>query len=163
MSAHEPKNPRVVLLEDHRHIDRLLDRLVAVTRADERDACAKLWAKVEKVILAHLDVEEMFVFPAIAETHGPEVERLRREHAAIRREVGEIGIALDLHIVRAETIEAFCASLREHAAREESLAYAQAERKLTANIARAIVDRIRSPVGPRRMARSRPTSLRGAP
>ena len=160
MTSHEPKNPRVVLLEDHRCIDAALDRLLAATRDDEREICARLWAKVEKMLLAHLDVEEMFVFPALAETLAPEVERLRREHAAIRRELGEIGVALDLHVLHASAIEAFCASLREHAAREESLVYAQAERKLTVNIARAIVDRIRA-AGTHPPPRARSTA--GAP
>ncbi len=162
MSAHEPKNPRVVLLEDHRRIDGLLERLLAATRADDRELCSKVWAKVEKTLLTHLDVEEMFVFPALTETHAAEVERLQREHATIRREIGEIGVALDLHVLRATTIEAFCASLKEHAAREDSLAYPQAERKLAANIARAIVDRILAAASARRAGRTRPAAARGA-
>ena len=155
MTSHEPKNPRVVLLEHHQRIEELLERLLAAVRADEREGAAKLLAQAEKAILTHLDVEEMFVLPALSATHAAEVERLRREHATIRHELGEMGLSMELHVLRASTVEAFCGSLREHAEREESLAYEQAERKLTVNIARAIFDRIRaSTSGGRTRARS---------
>jgi hemerythrin-like domain-containing protein len=142
MSKRDPKNPRIVLEEDHRRLHALLDRLVACVRADDREAEAAAWARFEKALLKHLDVEEMFVFPALTQSHGKEVEALLREHAVLRREIGVIGLALDLHAARAEAIEAFCATLREHAEREESLAYGQAEQRLPVNVARAIFERI---------------------
>jgi hemerythrin superfamily protein len=142
MGKRDPKNPRIVLEEDHRRINQLLDRLVAGVRSDDREAAAATWARVEKALLQHLDVEEMFVFPALMHSHAKEIDALLREHVALRREVGILGLAVDLHTVRAEAIEAFCATLREHAEREESLAYMQAEQRLPVNVARAIFDRI---------------------
>jgi len=149
MTPHEPKNPRVVLLEDHHRIDQQLDRLRAAVHADDREASAKAWARIEKALLAHFDVEEMFVLPALADEHAAEVDRIRRDHALLRRTIGEMGLAFELHAVRAEAIDAFCDALREHAEREESLLYARAERKLTVNVVRAIVDRIRGGAGRR--------------
>lgn len=142
MAKRDPKNPRVVLEEDHRQIDALLDRLVASIRADDREAIASAWARVEKVLLNHLNVEEMFVLPALASTHAKEVDALLREHADLRKQLGAIGLSIDLHTVRCETIESFCATLREHAAREEALAYLEAERRLPVNVARSIFERI---------------------
>jgi hypothetical protein len=161
MSKQEPKNPRIVLEEDHRHVSALLDRLVACVRADDREAAATAWSRMEKALLKHLDVEEMFVFPALLASHREEVEGLLREHAVLRRELGVLGLAIDLHAARAEAIEAFCAVLREHAARESSLAYAQVEQRLTVNIARAIVDRIAAAVNRKRTPR-RPAPIAGA-
>jgi hypothetical protein len=142
MSSSEPKNPRIVLLENHRHIEALLERLIAATRADDREAAHARWAQVERAVLTHLDVEEMFVFPSLRRGHGPEVDRLRGEHDAIRCQLGEIGLALELHTVRCEEIEGFCAALRKHAEREESLAYLQAV-ELPGGIAHAIAERIK--------------------
>ena len=153
MSKRDPKNPRIVLEEDHRNIRALLDRLVATVRADDREASAAAWVPLERTLLRHLDVEEMFVFPALTQSHPKEVEALLREHAALRREIGAIGLAFDLHAARAEAIEGFCGTLREHAAREESLAYGQAEELLPVNVARAIVERIGRLAAPRKRAR----------
>ena len=142
MSKHDPQNPRIVLQQDHRHVAALLDRLIACVRADDREATSACFSRVEKALLKHLDVEEMFVFPVLVKTHAKEVDALLREHAVLRRDLGAIGLDLDLHMVREKAIEAFCATLREHAEREEALAYAQAEQRLPASVAKSIVSRI---------------------
>ena len=147
MTTHDPRSSRVVLEEDHRTLDRLLDRLLAAVRADDTEAGQQTWTRFEKALLAHLDVEEMFVFPAIAAAHAEEVAGLRREHDALRRDLGTMGLAFELHTVRADAIERFCASLRAHAAREESLAYAAADRSVGSDIARSIIRRLESLVG----------------
>ena len=164
MGRREPKNPRIVLEEDHRRIYALLDHLVACVRSDDRDAEVEGWTRTEMALLQHMNVEEMFVLPALMPGHVKEVEALLRDHAALRRELGVIGLALDLHSVRAEAIEAFCARLREHAEREESLAYLQAEQRLPVNVVRAIVDRLaRAAATRRRRPRPRTTlSRRGS-
>ena len=105
MTSHEPTNPRVVLSEDHRRIDGLLDRLLGGVRADDREVTAKVLSKLERTLLNHINVEEMFVFPALAETHASEAERLGREHAKIRQALGELGLALELHVLRAEAVQ----------------------------------------------------------
>jgi hemerythrin-like domain-containing protein len=137
------KSPRVLLLEDHRHIDELLDRLRAAVHADERETIQKRWMLVEKVLLKHLDVEEMFVFPALKKEHLDEVEALLKEHASIRHEIGELGLAVELHTLRSDAIESFCTRLRAHAAREDACAYALADRMLAADLVRMISARIR--------------------
>jgi hypothetical protein len=142
MSTRDSKSPRTVLQEDHRHIDALLDPLIAAVRAGDREAEAQSWAPLEASVLAHLDVEEMFVFPALTEAHPKEVEGLLREHARLREQLGALGLAIDLHTVRRETVEGFCGALREHAAREEKLAYEEAERRLPASLAGSIVERL---------------------
>jgi hemerythrin-like domain-containing protein len=161
MTRLEPQNPRVLLLEDHKRIDALLDRLLAVVRADDREASEKVWKQVEASLLKHFDVEEMFVFPAVREGHSAEIDGLRREHDAMRRRLGELGLALELHTLRCDAIESLCAALREHAEREDALAYVQAGRTLSIGVARSIAARIKATVGAR--ARSRVAAARSAP
>jgi hemerythrin-like domain-containing protein len=162
MGKREPKNPRVVLQEDHRRIHALLDHLIACVRADDREAEIESWNRAEKALLQHLDVEEMFVFPALMQGHAKEVEALLREHTELRRQLGEIGLSLDLHTARAEAIESFCANLREHAEREDSLAYPQAEQRLPVNVARAIFDHLMQAATRKRSSRARNPATRAA-
>jgi hypothetical protein len=143
MTRAAPKTPHVLLLENHQHIDLLLDRLRAAVHADDREATAKRWAEAEKVILKHLDVEEALVFPALRPEHEGEIAALRREHGSIRSGLAELGLALEIHTLRSEAIESFCATLRAHAAREDALAYVAADRALPAPSVRAIAARIR--------------------
>src|SRR5438132_1095943 len=84
------------------------------SRAADRVGALKSWRRAEEAILAHLDGEEMFLLPALSSAVPAEAARLRAEHAEIRRTLGEIGLACELHTVRCEAVEAFCASLREH-------------------------------------------------
>jgi hemerythrin-like domain-containing protein len=159
MSPREPKNPRVTLLEDHRRIALLLDRLVATTRSGEREEEAKLWKTIESVLLRHLDVEEMFVFPVLREGHAAEIDLLRKQHDEIRKQIGEIGVALELHTLRCAAIESFCTELREHAEREESLAYVLAGRSLSFSVAKMIAARVKAVVTAARRAVGASTRL----
>jgi hemerythrin-like domain-containing protein len=161
MTPPDQQNPRILLLEDHKRIDALLDRLLAAVRADDREASQTLWKQCEESLLKHFDVEEMFVFPAIREGHSAEVDGLRREHDTMRRRLGELGLALELHTLRCDAIESLCTALREHAEREDSLAYVQAGRTLSIGVARSIAARIKASVGAR--ARSRAAAARSAP
>lgn len=155
MTSREARNPRVILQEDHRKIETLLDRLIAAIPAGDREAYRKVWAKTEAALLTHLDVEEMFVLPELRNAHGAEVDRLRHEHDGIRRELGELGLAVNLHTIRGERIESFCAALREHAEREESLAYIDAERRLSIGVARSIAYRLKDATASARRSRTR--------
>jgi hemerythrin superfamily protein len=162
MTTHKHRTSRVVLEEDHRNLDRLLDRLLSDVRADDIEAGQQTWTRFEKALLAHLDVEEMFVFPAITAAHAEEAAALRREHDALRRDLGAMGLSFEIHTVRADAIERLCASLRAHAAREESLAYAAADRSVGADVARSIFRRLESLVGLEHRAVAHPTAG-GAP
>jgi hemerythrin superfamily protein len=137
------QNPRIVLEEDHRHIETLLARLIVQVRADDRAGALSAWKRVESVTLAHLDAEEMFLFPTLTEDDPSEAKSLLGEHAEIRRTLGELGLAFELHTVRCEAVEAFCSLLRDHASREEAVLYPLAERRLQVSTARTLFERLR--------------------
>ena len=143
MFAAHSKSPRVLLQEDHDRIDALLSSLIASVRADDRDAIASAWSLVEEALLRHFDAEEMFIFPVLARAHGGEIRELRREHDEMRHALGEIDLAIELHTVRCEPIEDLCARLREHAKREDALAYVEAEQELHPAAVRSLLKRLR--------------------
>ena len=139
MATEAHQNPRIVLEEDHRHIATLLERLVVNVRADDRSAAREAWDRVERALLAHLDAEESWLFARLSEIAPSEAGLLSDEHAELRRMMGELDLAFDLHAVRSVDIAAFSARLADHAEREGALLYPVAERRLEVSRARALL------------------------
>lgn len=139
----DPKNPRILLETDHRDLDARLGRLVLLLREDDPEAAIKAWRSLEDALLAHFDVEEMYALPDLEESNALEARALRDEHDSMRRAIGALGLAFELHTIRAEMFDAFCERLRGHAEREESLLYKHAERHLAVSVARLIYRRLR--------------------
>lgn len=69
--------------------------------------------------------EEEHLFASFAETPDgmDRTAELRAEHAALRQLVDAVGLDVELHTLRAESIESLVAALRAHAAREERVFY----------------------------------------
>src|ERR1700690_2543532 len=112
-------DPRKLLESDHTHIESLLRRIEQSIRVDDiRDAEGR-WNELETALLAHLDAEEMFVIPQLMMVNETEARAILAEHAQIRGDLGGIGIAFELHTVRADAVDSFCTRLRAHAAHEE--------------------------------------------
>jgi uncharacterized protein (TIGR02284 family) len=68
----------------------------------------------------------MFFFTAFECASAAGAKIIRDEHAEIRRLLGEIGLAFDLHLVRIEQIERLQELLAKYAARETASMYAWA-------------------------------------
>ena len=51
------------------------------------------------------------------------------EHANIRATVADLGLSLDLHLLRSEAVENFVQQLKAHARRENEMLYAWARRR----------------------------------
>jgi hypothetical protein len=112
------------LAEHHAELDQHLSALV--TRALEGDPIQLRheWSAFEGELLAHLDLEEAALLPAFAR-HDPSAARaVLDEHAAIRAQVLEMGMNLDLHLVSAERVDKLVEQLRAHARHEEQALYA---------------------------------------
>jgi hypothetical protein len=108
------------------HHQRLEHRFAGlIARAKEGDGLAlrKEWFVFETELLDHLAEEELEVLPGFQRLHPQEAEAIRAEHEAIRQSLVAMGIDLDLHLLRADAVEAFVAQLRDHASREEALLY----------------------------------------
>jgi len=136
-------NPRVLLETDHTHLDKMLTMVAQSVRDDDLVDAEARWNELETAVLAHLDAEEMFVIPLLRAVNEGEARAILGEHAEIRHTLGDIGIAFELHTVRADAIDTFCARLRAHAAHEEVLMYKQVAADLPVSNARALVTRLR--------------------
>ena len=112
---------------------------------DVLEACAAnapdiavAWAKFDRGLRAHLEAEERFVFPAFVRVDRDAALGLLREHGEIREQLLELGVAVDLHLLRAEASQAFMVALRAHAAREEALMYRWADKQLEYTLVEAV-------------------------
>jgi hypothetical protein len=112
-----------MLAEDHRHLDGMFREIVATCRRGDHAEMRHLWARFEKELLGHMDLEEREILPAFGRAHLAEAQGIRDEHTSIRAALIELGVDLDLHCLRAERVEAFIALIEAHARREEALLY----------------------------------------
>jgi len=119
-----------LLTRDHARLDRLFEELTAAFDAGARQDAERLWSEFDAGLLAHMAEEEHWLLPAFAACDAPEVAGLLREHEQIRQKLLELGIGVDLHSTRAESVSAFVELLRSHARREDALAYRWAQREL---------------------------------
>ncbi len=150
----EPRNPRIILEADHAAIDGMLTELADEVRAEDRTIAPGTWDRIEGAVLAHINVEEMFVIPLLAAEDAEAAEGLLRAHADILHRLGEIGLAFDLHMVRADMIDDFCTRLRTHGAQEAELIYPIAERRLPVSTVRSLLLRLRAAT-PRKTRRTK--------
>ncbi len=136
-----PRGPgvRQALMDDHRRIADLGRTVATCVDADDPHGALAEWSTFEAALLRHMDLEEVHVFPRLEVVEPEETRRLLAEHGAIRSELGEIGLALELHIARKATIDALLARVSRHAQREDELAYRWADRALHSRVPAMIV------------------------
>jgi hemerythrin-like domain-containing protein len=138
-----------LLAEHHRDLDRRLDELVS--RAQECDATELRceWTAFERELLRHLELEEAELLPGFAQHDAAGARAILADHAEIRSDLLEMGLNLDLHLLRAEAVESFVQRLKAHARREEAALYAWAERHVAAgrwsSIKRSLTDVVEGP------------------
>ncbi len=114
------------LRSDHEQLDRLAERVVDSVRAGDRSEAAAAIAAMQTGVLAHIDEEERKLLPAYA-VHAPEdAAAIMADHAAMRKVLAELDVTTDLHLLRADRIEAFLTTLRAHADRENAGLYKRA-------------------------------------
>ena len=122
-----------LLSQHHRDLDIRFERLVAQAREEDPMTLRAEWSAFERELLRHLELEEAEILPAFARHHAAEARAILAEHAEIRSALLEMGLSLDLHVLRADAVEAFVQQLEAHARREEASFYAWAERHLPAS------------------------------
>ena len=115
--------PDRLLAEDHQRLDHSFAALVARAQGGDPIQLRAEWQSFERGLLEHLDLEEQQILPGFARDNAADAEMIREEHAAIREALVEMGIDLDLHLLRADAVQSFCDRLRAHAAREEAAMY----------------------------------------
>jgi hypothetical protein len=110
-------------LADHRRLEALLEQLLAAVEANDRDAMTRLWTQFDSSLLAHLEAEERYLFPALFRVCDRDARVLGQEHRHIRSRLAELGVGIDLHTVRLDSTRDFIDELRAHARNEDRLLY----------------------------------------
>lgn len=119
-----------VLARDHRELDQLFDALLEALQADAREDALRLWAAFDDGLCRHMALEEGHILPSLSEQEPAEVKALLEEHEQIRAKLHELGVGIDLHEIRVQTVSDFIEQLRRHASREDELAYRLAQQRV---------------------------------
>lgn len=124
---------------NHTRLEKQYERLLDAMAANAPDA-RELWNELDHGLLAHMEAEERYVIPAFAAVDRAAARELLDDHAQIRAQLLELGVALDLHHLRFETSQEFVRILRTHAEREDNLLYRWADTRLDERLARSARD-----------------------
>ncbi len=141
-------NPQELLRSDHARLEALFEELLDDFADGHQREIRSTWTEFDRSVLGHLDTEERFILPLFERVNPEETAALLAEHARIRQLLGDLGVGVDLHLVRLELAREFIDLLRAHARREEALLYGWAASELDAT-ARVAVARKLLPALPR--------------
>jgi hemerythrin len=106
--------------EEHAVLDALTRRLLGEARDGDPRQTREAWAALERRLTSHLAFEEDSLFPLVEPRHAKELRELSREHVRIRALMTEIGLAMQLSVVRKGALEALAALLASHTAHEDA-------------------------------------------
>ena len=111
------------LHEHHQDLEAHFQRLMARCQDGDPIELRCEWSLFERELTEHMELEEKELIPRFRRGRPAEGAQICREHDEIRVGLAELGIALDLHALRAEAVQEFLDLLRAHARREEALFY----------------------------------------
>ncbi|MGH7283375.1 MAG: hemerythrin domain-containing protein [Polyangiaceae bacterium] len=133
-------------LADHRRLEDLFERVLDAFENGVREELSALWTRFETDLGHHMEAEEKFLIPAFAREYPEEAEAILGEHREFRCKLAELGVGVDLHIVRLTVASKFIEALRAHAHREDGLLYQWGDENLElrerASLLRALRQRI---------------------
>jgi hemerythrin-like domain-containing protein len=121
------------LPEHHHDLEAHYQRLMARCQDGDPLELRCEWALFERELNEHLELEEKELIPRFRRDLPAEAAQICREHDQIRAGLAELGIALDLHALRATAVQEFLDLLRAHAGREEALFYPWVNEHTTQN------------------------------
>jgi hypothetical protein len=140
-----PLSPRHWLLDDHVALLQRFEEVLAWFRQNDREATRRAWTVFESTLTAHLEAEETLIFPAFRDVDRAETEALAQDHARFRSKLDELGLAVDLHIIRADSARGLIEALTVHSRREDGRMYPWAEKHLDALSRRRLRERLALP------------------
>ncbi|HEX7942992.1 MAG TPA: hemerythrin domain-containing protein [Gemmatimonadaceae bacterium] len=120
-----------LLDQHHREIEEACLALLGAGFVGDPSELARRWGEIEHQLCDHMMAEEQFLFPAYQHAEPENAQDLRDQHARLREQMLEIGVAVQLHTVRMDQLQAFAAALRAHAQREETSLYRWADRHVS--------------------------------
>ena len=93
-----------------------------------------VWSQFTEELEAHLTFEERELFDRFLREHPDKEDYIRAlvaDHEEIRVAVERLGVDIQLHVVRAEAVDALLSALKQHAALEAELFYPWLEETLS--------------------------------
>ena len=135
-------NPQELLHSDHAGLEALFEELLEEFADGHQREIRSTWTEFERRLLVHFDAEERFILPLFERVNPEETAAVRAEHAQIRKLLGDLGVGVDLHLVRLELARELIDFLRAHAQREEVLLYRWAARELDATARVAVAQEL---------------------
>jgi uncharacterized protein (TIGR02284 family) len=142
-SDHE--NAAARLESDHAAVAASLARLADFVQADDEPLAREEWNELEARVLAHLNAEEMFLLPGFERDQAVSARTIRLDHERIREMLGEMAIAVDLHILRPDSVHALSEVLTTHVGLETRTLYPWAKMRAEGNALGALIRRIGAP------------------
>ncbi|KYG04807.1 hypothetical protein BE21_44700 [Sorangium cellulosum] len=130
------------LRRDHQRLDEVFECLLNRVHAGDMEAACETWGTFERELLAHMAAEEAVLLPVLDRLDPEGAGTVRAEHLGIRKMLAEMGMAIELHTLREERVEAFVRALRQHAAHEEAGLYPWADRELPEPAAAHLFERL---------------------
>lgn len=120
-----------LLHNDHADLDATFDELLNAAEAgvDSR-TLGEIWTGFESGLRQHMAAEEDFLFPKLERRHSTAIAELRATHGWIRSRLDELGLDVDLHLIRSHQVAELLDQLRTHAATEDAGLYLWAENEL---------------------------------
>jgi hypothetical protein len=113
--------------DEHALLAELLRALADAAHRGDTAAMTTLFNQIDKPLRDHLTLEDETILPPFSEADPAQALVLRDQHARIRRRLEDLGIALELHTLRAGMVDDFIELLYAHAVREERAMYAWLE------------------------------------
>ncbi len=111
------------LAHEHHDLNRLYEDLANRVHCGDTATIDAAWGPLETRLRAHLDFEEQELLPLFREVAPMTAQEILGEHVQIRRALSEIGVAIELHAIREESMAEFLTLLRAHGEREEATLY----------------------------------------
>jgi Hemerythrin HHE cation binding domain len=142
LDAGAGNGPRLLLADHHREIEAACRALLACTYADDPFQLIAQYRAFEHAVLDHLAAEEEVILPGYAEAAPAGARAIRADHAALRQQLLAVGVEVELHFVRAETVCRLIDQLNAHAAREDASMYPWAQLHLPLPAKRRLFVRI---------------------
>ncbi|MCU0686138.1 MAG: hemerythrin domain-containing protein [Polyangiaceae bacterium] len=131
----EPADQGETLRREHLSLDRRCADLSNRAQSGDWRECDAIWDDFCRQLEAHMRYEETCLLPDYAQQGEREALvalKLRGEHGDVRRLVDRLGVALQVHSLRAYDIEDLVALLGRHVSLENETLYPWAKRASSA-------------------------------
>ena len=141
---------------DHREIEKVLERFLAICEDGDREDVAAVWSELDSRLLAHMEAEEQYLIPLLQRANPRAARAILEEHRHFRTRLTELGTRVDLHTMRLHEASSLVGELRAHSAHEDRTLYALGDLELDRGARETLFEALRSRAPHRNRTSRRP-------